>query len=164
MVSLATIEAFPSTENKSLHDSAFWYPQAPPRGLNLNEDCFTARNNAINQYYPLCWNKFGGPGGIYLRSLTGISTVPYSYFGAMEFHYNNDDIPAECRTIGTFRGYRPAASQPALFAIDGPGGEVIDSITVYTRQCACFTYGFTWTLHGEEIVSFEVRSTSTHAA
>ncbi|KAK0104410.1 hypothetical protein ONS95_004704 [Cadophora gregata] len=81
MVSLAVAESVSRTaektieESKSLRDSAFWYPKIPGIGFHLNDNCFAARDSSTAGYQPLCWTTFGGPGGIYLRYLTGISVT-----------------------------------------------------------------------------------------
>ncbi|KAH9216177.1 hypothetical protein DL95DRAFT_498506 [Leptodontidium sp. 2 PMI_412] len=137
MVSLAVAECVPPTiekaieESKSLRDSAFWYPEIPGTGLYLNDNCFVARDSSTARYQPLCWTMFGGPGGIYLRYLTGISVTCIGTLRGIEFHYNTEDVPIECRKLGRYRSSEYA--QVIHFSIDGPGGEVIDAVEVYLR-------------------------------
>ena len=82
---------------------------------------------------PICWTMFGGPAGMYLKSLTGISVVAdMGCPRAIEFHYSSEDVPLECRKLG--RCTPSDYAKTMQFEIDGPGGEVIDSLTVYIRQ------------------------------
>lgn len=126
MVSLAA--AGIHSDQGNLRTSAFWYPQVPNPSLHLNEGGFTARGPAISRYDPVCWTMFGGPAGKYLRLLTGISVFGLK---AIEFHYNSEVVPLECRKVGRCRLSEYA--KPIHFEIDGPGGEVIDSLTIYMR-------------------------------
>jgi hypothetical protein len=117
----------------NLRELALWYPRIPDTSLNLNECGFTARKNAMERYEPLCWTLFGGPGGIHLRSLTGMSfTTDDGYPRVIEFHYNSEDVPLECRKLGRFTPSKFAHTMH--FEIDGPGGEFIDHLTVHVRQ------------------------------
>ncbi|KUJ14064.1 F-box domain-containing protein [Mollisia scopiformis] len=128
-VLLATEKAI--EESKSLRDSAFWYPEIPGIGLYLNDNCFVARDSSTARYQPLCWTMFGGLGGIYLRHLTGISVTCLGTLRGIEFHYNTEDVPIECRKLGRYRSSKYA--KVIHFSIDGPAGEVIDAIEVYLR-------------------------------
>jgi hypothetical protein len=100
-----------------LHDSAFWYPRVPEAG-------FSARETAMTSYDPICWTMFGGPAGLYLASLTGISvTADASALKAIEFHYSNSEhVPLECRKVG--RCTPSDYAETKHFEIDGPGGQV----------------------------------------
>lgn len=132
MVSLAANSRNPPRHD-TLRGSAFWYPRVPETGLYLNEGSFTARENAMARYEPICWTMFGGPAGMYLRLLTGISvTADVGCPRTIEFHYNSEDVPLECRKLG--RCTPSDYAKTMHFEIDGPGGEVIDSLTVYIRQ------------------------------
>ena len=158
MVSLAVAECIPFTiegaikEGKSLRDSAFWYPQIPGIGLYLNDDYFAARDSSATRYQPLCWTMFGGPEGIYLRYLTGISVTCRGTLRGIEFHYNNDDVPIECRKLGRYKSSE--YDKVIHFSIDGPGGEVINNIEVYLGYCVG-EYVFRFYKHGA-LESFEV--------
>ncbi|KAI0423605.1 F-box domain-containing protein [Xylaria sp. FL1042] len=137
MVSLAVAECIPLTvetaakAGKSLRDSAFWYPRIPGTDLYMNDDYFTARDTSITRYRPLCWTMFGGPGGIYLRYLTGISVSCWGSPCGIEFHYNTEDVPVECRKLGRYKSSEYV--EVMHFPIDGPGGEIISAIEVYLR-------------------------------
>ncbi|KAG4435231.1 hypothetical protein IFR05_009286 [Cadophora sp. M221] len=137
MVSLVVAECVPLTiekaieKGKSLRDSAFWSPENPGIGLYLNDNCFVARDSSTARYQPLCWTMFGGPGGIYLRYLTGISVTCLGTLRGIEFHYNTEDVPIECRKLGRYKSSEYA--KVIHFSIDGPGGEVIDAVEVYVK-------------------------------
>lgn len=119
-------------ERDGLRGSAFWYPRVPETGLYLNECRFTIREHAMARYEPICWTMFGEPAGMYLRFLTGISvTADENCPRLIEFHYNSDDVPLECRRVG--RCIPPDYAKTMHFEIDGAGGEVMDSLTVYVR-------------------------------
>ncbi|KAF2970831.1 hypothetical protein GQX73_g2783 [Xylaria multiplex] len=126
VVSLAVAESIPPPECTSLRDSAFWYPRAPPAGLHLNDVHFTAKDTATTRYQPLCWTMFGGRGGVYLRSLVGLSVTCFGTVRNIEFHYDSEEVPVECRKVGRCR---TEGINVIHFPIDGPDGEVIDSVT-----------------------------------
>lgn len=120
----------------SLRDKAYWYPSVPPDDVSLNAESFTGQDSLIKRYQPLMWSRFGGPRGVYLRALTKISV---SVNGRLHFHYDREDIPAHSLTLG--RDHRgPIGAEQALqrlglyrgveFSIDGPGGEMIQTIEV----------------------------------
>jgi len=116
-------------ESKSLRDFALWYPELPPVNVHLNDDYFTARISSTTKYQPLCWTMFGGSGGEYLRYLTGISVTYGGILHGIEFHYNTENVPVECRKLGR---YKPSEYDKIMhFPINGPDGEVIDAIEVY---------------------------------
>ena len=135
MVSLAVAECVPAEkaieESKSLRDSALWYPEIPPINLHLNDDYFTARGSSTTRFQPLCWTMFGGSGGIYLRHLTGISVTCRGPLRGIEFHYNIENVPVDCRKLGRYKSSE--YDKVMRFPIDGPGGEVIHAIKVYLR-------------------------------
>lgn len=85
MVSIAeTGCAGPVDDN--FRDSSIWYPRVPEVNLNLNEDSFTARETAMTRYDPICWTMFGGPSGMYLKMLTGMSvTTDEGHVRTIEF-------------------------------------------------------------------------------
>ncbi|KAH7175925.1 F-box domain-containing protein [Dactylonectria macrodidyma] len=116
---------------ETLRGSAVWYPRIPKTGLYLNESDYTAREVAMTNFQPISWTLFGGPAGRYLPLLTGMSvTVEIGYPTAIEFHYNTWVVPPECRKLGRCT---PSVDAKTIdFEIDGPGGEVIDSLTLHT--------------------------------
>src|SRR5690554_3362173 len=75
----------------------------------------------------LSWVHFGGPKGIYLRSLVAVSSTKDF---EIEFHYNTDEIPTHERMLGRRCSTTLKPDKPMQFAIDGPGGEVIETIEV----------------------------------
>lgn len=153
MVSLAA-NGCVAPGHDNLRDSAFWYPRIPETSLNLNESGFAARENAMKRYEPICWTLFGGPAGIYLRSLTGISvTADVGCPRVIEFHYKSEDVPLECRKLG--RCSPSDYAKTMHFEIDGPGGEVINSLTVYVRRYLTDAH---WSFEPGILESFKVCS------
>ena len=153
MVSLAATGRI-SPEHNNLRSLSFWYPRIPEKSLYLNEGSFTARENAMTRYEPICWTRFAGPAGMYLRLLTGISVITDPECPrAVEFQYNSPDVPVECRNVGscTPSDY----TQTLHFDIDGPGGEVINSLTVYVRQ---HSHDVLWYYKPEILESFKASS------
>lgn len=133
MVSLAVAESVtPTIKSESLRDSAFWYPKIPGISLYLNDDYFAARDSSTTMYQPLCWTMFGGPRGVYLHHLTGISVTCRSNLRGIEFHYNSEHIPIECRKLGRYKSSE--YDEVIHFDIAGPSGEDIDNIKVYYRH------------------------------
>jgi hypothetical protein len=134
MVSLGIAEEFSSHiemsmgQCKSLRDTALWYPKIPEPSLYLNDDYFTGEDPSAAGYRPLCWTLFGGPGGIYLQYLTEISVTTLGCLCGIEFHYNTEEVPTEWRKLGRrkFTEY----AQVMRFPIDGPGGEIIETVEV----------------------------------
>lgn len=148
MVSLAVGEKLSSEiemsmgPRKSLRDTALWYPDIPGHGLYLNDYFSTgADSSSGTEYQPLCWTLFWGPGGIYLRSLTGISVSCLGALRYMGFSYNTDEIPIQYRKLG--RRKSPEYAQDIHFPIDGPGVETIEAVEVNLKY-----------LDGENVYNF----------
>ncbi|KAK2597380.1 hypothetical protein QQS21_006004 [Conoideocrella luteorostrata] len=158
MVSLAANGCIRPGQDK-LRSSAFWYPRIPEMGLHLNESGFTAGQTAMIRYDPICWTRFGGPAGMYLRLLSGISvTADAGCLRAIEFHYNdNEGVPLECRKVG--RCTPSEYAKTMHFEVDGLGGEVIDSLIVYIRQ---YPNTVLWYLKPGVLESF--KACSSHSA
>lgn len=111
---------------------AIWYPAIPSPNLCLNEIHFPQRHFYSTGYHPLFWTLFGGPGGEYLQNLTRMTATLASYLHGLEFHYNSDNVPVSCRKLGRHAyDKHPGYSKLISFAIDGPGGEVIEAVEVY---------------------------------
>jgi hypothetical protein len=105
-----------------------WYPTIPPSNLDLNEDSFLPRDFFAVGYKPLFWSRFGGPGGEYLRHLTGISAV--SCASILRIHFSFDvEVPGEHRCFGRLK-FREEYEDSTEFQIDGPGGERIETIKI----------------------------------
>ena len=121
--------------SKSLRDAALWYPSIPEPGLYLNDDQFTGEDPSTIGYRPLCWISFGGPGGVHLRSLTDIFVTCLGSMCGIEFIYNTDEVPAQRRKLGRHKssGYE----EIIRFPIDGPGGEIIETVEVDLK----YSYG-----------------------
>jgi hypothetical protein len=113
---------------RSIRFTSLWYPEIPGPDLDLNDESFTMKDDVAVGYEPLCWSLFGGMQGVYLRNLTAISVVELGSIRSIEFHYDRDDIPIQCRKLG-----RPVSLESAntfLFPINGPGGQVINGVEV----------------------------------
>jgi len=82
----------------------------------------------MTRYQPLCWTLFGGPQGIYLRHLTGMSVTCRGTPCGIEFYYNTN-VPIKYRKLGRYKSSEYA--QVIHFSIDGPAGEVINAIDIY---------------------------------
>ena len=95
---------------------------------------FTGETPSAAGYQPLFWIQFGGPDGIYLRSLTEVCVTRLGGLCSIEFHYDTDDIPMEMRMLGrrNFTNF----SRVTRFPIDGPGGELIQTIDVSIERAA----------------------------
>lgn len=113
----------PLSQSTCSRDDAWWYPQVPRTYPDLS---FTSNYIDYYRYRVYCWVHFGGTGGVYLRSLIGISatfgTLPKG-LRSIEFSYSGAIIPDNCRRLGTC-----CSDAQIDFAIDGPGGERIEHI------------------------------------
>lgn len=85
-------------------------------------------------YQPLFWTRFGGPGGVYLRSLTEVSVTRLGDLCHIGFCYDSEDISLPERTLG--RRKVTEFSRVIRFPIDGPGGELIQTVEVSTEHLA----------------------------
>ncbi|KAI9770603.1 MAG: hypothetical protein M1840_003195 [Geoglossum simile] len=99
-----------------------WYPTMPSPDLCLNDKSFTGESPSAAGHQLLFWTRFGGPGGIYLRSLTEVCVTRLGDLCSIEFHYDTDDIPMETLKLGrrNFTNF----SHITRFPIDGPDGEI----------------------------------------
>ncbi|EED24528.1 hypothetical protein TSTA_078830 [Talaromyces stipitatus ATCC 10500] len=116
-------------QTKSLRDVGYWYPEVPGRDLYLNEYSNVVDTCYPDEHRPLCWISFGGPGGIYLKYVKGMTiTFRGDILRCVEFIYEGIDIPIRNRRVGrrALRGY----DKVFYFPIDGPGGEIIDAVEV----------------------------------
>lgn len=114
-------------ETKSLRDVGLWYPCIPDHHLFLND----YPSLMADYYRPLCWVSFGGPGGKYLQSLTGITVIHRGTPRYINFTYDKNDIPAQCRKLGR---YEVTENDEAThFSIDGSSGEIIEAVEVRLR-------------------------------
>ncbi|KID67149.1 F-box domain containing protein, partial [Metarhizium hybridum] len=119
-----------TTGKVSLRHSAFWYPRMPYNGLNLNDDYFTAAESCNTRYRPLCWAEFGGRNGSHLRSVTGVSVTCFAAIRGIRFHYAIHTP----RKMGRVGKYKAGPHDSVMhFSIDGPGGEIIDTIEVFLQ-------------------------------
>ncbi|KAI9767966.1 MAG: hypothetical protein M1840_005278 [Geoglossum simile] len=134
IVSLATATLnlphvlWPVAQGPQLRATALWYPTVPSPDLCLNEESFTGESPSAARYQPLSWTQFGGPNGIYLRSLTEVCVTRLGNLCGIEFHYDTEDIPMKTRRLG--RRNFTEFSRVERFPINGPGGELIQTIDV----------------------------------
>jgi hypothetical protein len=112
-----------------LRRSAIWYPDIPPPMLNLNESSFMPLQAYTWGFKPFFWACFGGPGGIYLTHLTKITSWGSGRLLRLDFSFDRDEVPAECRRFGQIK--EGEDTERFEFVIDGPGGEVVDKVVVY---------------------------------
>lgn len=144
-------------DTRRLKDSGLWYPTIPSQNLDLNEESFLPRHAYLAGYKPLLWCHFGGPGGLYLQYLTGItvtSSFPDRIF-SIQFSFDNEIVPPEHRTLGCSIEDEPG-KKVVQFSIDGPGGERIEAIEMY--QFYVETRGnFLWLIKEGTMVLCEVR-------
>ncbi|KAL9103785.1 MAG: hypothetical protein Q9163_001194 [Psora crenata] len=117
-----------------LRTTALWYPTVPSPDVCLNDESFTGECPSTAGYQPLFWTLFGGPGGIYLRFLTEVSVTRLGDLCEIEFHYDTEDITMTRRTLG--RRNITEFSRTTRFYIDGPGGELIQSVDVSIKRAA----------------------------
>ena len=110
-------------QGPSLRDAALWYPAAPDPGCCLNDKSFTGESLSAAGYQPLFWTRFGGPKGIYLRHLSGVSVNFLGKLRGIDFHYDTDEVPAEVRHLGRYNYIK--LSRVNKFHINGAGGEHI---------------------------------------
>jgi hypothetical protein len=156
IVSLATAGSSTShiqlvAQDPSLRATALWYPTVPSSDLCLNDESFTGESPLTAGYRPLIWIQFGGPNGTYLQSLTEISATLSRYsIHSIDFHYDTEEGPKEVGKLGrsSIRSKRFwSSSEIVRFSIDGPGGELIDSVEVSIERregddvCSFYRHG-----------------------
>lgn len=111
-----------------------WYPDIPPSQLNLNEECFFSAKAFAEGFRPLFWTRFGGPGGVHLKSLLRIYWNQPAE--TITFAYENNGVPLSSQSFG--RAPEPELDDDSscfepdtwssTFVIDGPGGERITAV------------------------------------
>ncbi|TQN67166.1 hypothetical protein CSHISOI_07829, partial [Colletotrichum shisoi] len=160
MVSLAVCRRLSSPkqadhEENRLRNSGLWYPDIPGRALCLNEDSFAPRDHYSNGYKPLFWTSFGGPGGVYLRNLTSLTAI-WGGGGLRRIDFAYDmPVPSEHQTFGCQESGE--GTKTINFAIDGPGGELIDKIEVFQQYPDA---GYPWLVEEGTLVAFRVSQPS----
>ncbi|KAJ8129747.1 hypothetical protein O1611_g3882 [Lasiodiplodia mahajangana] len=144
IVSLATkLPRSQILETKTLRSSRLWYPDIPGQNLSLNQGLSATeeRQDLVprKQYKPIFWTNFGGPGGEYLRHLIRLDLMVRmsSELQCIEFKYDIDEIPVECKHLGRFND-RQYGEMPISFCVDGPGGEIITAIEVVYKAGTIF--------------------------
>ena len=139
MWSLAIGTEDPMPPKTGLLDTALWRPVIPPSDVDLNCTMYDAGNPLATGYKPLCWTLFGGPAGNQLANLIEVDvTMRSSSLHSIGFLYNTDDISRGYRRFG---GLAHWTKETVSFAIDGPGGEFIESVEMehlhYDAKTSC---------------------------
>lgn len=117
-----------------LRKAALWYPAVPASNLFLNDQSFTGEHPLDTSYQPLCYIHFGGPNGVYLRSLTEIRVYAISDILEIDFRYEtNAAQPIETQRLGR-TDIEDVSDFVQTFSIDGPGGEIIQFVEVSVRR------------------------------
>ena len=129
MVSIAVYIRSPPPEalnyRSRLRDLGLWYPTIPPRNVCLNEQSFPPLDFHMVGYRPLFWCHFGGTGGENLAHLTGISAT--SCLGILRIQFSFDkEMLAKYQSFGRLK--KREYEEVVAFAINGPGGERIETI------------------------------------
>ncbi|KAH8692355.1 hypothetical protein BGW36DRAFT_44910 [Talaromyces proteolyticus] len=128
-------------QNSSLRKVSLWYPAVPHSDLYLNDESFTGESPLTAGYQPLCWIQFGGPNGVYLRSLIEICVIRLGALCSIEFHYKTKTASPKIQKLG--RRKLTSFSEIMRFPLDGPGGELIQSVEVsLIRLDGDNVYGF----------------------
>ncbi|KAI1638505.1 hypothetical protein F4809DRAFT_600265 [Biscogniauxia mediterranea] len=108
-----------------LRNLPLWYPDTPPLSMSLSESVFPTRDDVFQEYKPLFWFSFGGPGGSYLQNLIRVSAICGGDLQRIDFIYSEQN-PVECQTFGR---HSPMEHAKIIdFVIDGPGGERINAV------------------------------------
>jgi len=115
-------------QDSSFREAALWYPTVPEPELCLNEVSFTGGSPSSTAYRPLFWAHFGGPGGSYLKHVTGVSAYCPGGLYSLEFHYGPSLGLAGAYKLGRRR--ITDDSKILEFQIDGVGGELIETVEV----------------------------------
>lgn len=133
-MSIAVVQPFKNDlklVSPSLQSAGLWYLGVPEPCLNLNEHSYLQpETHTGDVHWPLFWIHFGGPGGMYLRHLTGIEVHSNGSITGIHFQYDTDDVPSEYRRLGRHSCSNSLCHRPMRFTIDGPGGEHITGIEI----------------------------------
>jgi hypothetical protein len=148
MVSIAIAQPRHTPTRALGHDtlkrSAIWYPDIPPPAVCVNDDFFLPIEAYTRGYRPLFQARFGGPGGMYLRNLTMLTVSFWEGLRRLDFSFDRE-VPAECGSFGRREDPKYARVE---FSIDGPGGEVIDSVEIHQQYPDGGVYAPVW-IHEE---------------
>ncbi|KAI9738737.1 MAG: hypothetical protein M1834_008242 [Cirrosporium novae-zelandiae] len=130
-----------------LRDAAQWFPDIPYKNVCLNETFFSEPPRSPLRYQPLTMVVYGGPQGIHLSKLIGITVSirdSHKLYG-IDFIYNVEVDGQKIHTLGchapvsdmdgllTESSGRPAR-QEIHFLIDGPDGEIITGVDILQRR------------------------------
>ncbi|CRG91685.1 Clathrin heavy chain 2 [Talaromyces islandicus] len=120
-------------ENRSRRETDVWYPDILEEGLFISGYGYNDLELA-HMDYPTYWVLFGGRGGIYLRNLIKITGTIEGNHISLKFTYNTDRIPVQNYELGPIKGRIDVDFTIINFPIDGPGGEVVTALDVYTPE------------------------------
>ncbi|KAJ5703944.1 hypothetical protein N7493_011082 [Penicillium malachiteum] len=111
----------------SLRSTALWYPAVPDKHISLNEQNLQETSTLTTKYMPLQWGYFGGPQGAYLQYLTGVSLSYFVNPLSIDFHYA---VGSHIHRTQLGKVGDPETDDTPLRPIDGPEGEIIQSVQV----------------------------------
>jgi hypothetical protein len=123
-----------------LRDTAAWIPRTPRASLVFDHHAESLDSDLLC-FRPLTWLDFGGPAGIYLPNIIGISVSVFDWstiFG-ISFRYNTKVDGRLVHTLGKEPPfYSPVERFPVgmggdhaeVMDIDGPGGERITTVDI----------------------------------
>ncbi|KAL1970940.1 hypothetical protein VTN77DRAFT_2774 [Rasamsonia byssochlamydoides] len=134
-------------QRSTLRDTAQWFPDVPDDSFCLNETAFREIPRQPLEYRPLTVLLYGGPQGVHLNKLIGITVwiVDFERIYGIDFAYNTAVDGQKVHTLGRSgpfsdaepRSYGPcdnSTDQRIDFPIDGPGGEIIEGVDVQQTE------------------------------
>ncbi|KAI9840876.1 MAG: hypothetical protein M1837_001255 [Sclerophora amabilis] len=140
-LSISKDDAATGSSVLSLRDTAQWFPAVPDEKLCLNEEYFLDPPREFRKYMPLTTMLYGGPQGIHLSNLVGLTVwiVDYERIYGIDFTYRIEVGGKKTHTLGRrgpftdaeprMRGDADSSTDQSIeFQIDGPGGELIDGM------------------------------------
>lgn len=134
----------------TLRHTALWYPNVPPRDINLNESYLSSDFwHDPSVYEPMSWVRFGGENGQRLRQLTNIQAIvgDIDIYCLLQiaFQYGDDEVkvPKRENKLGMVYcgGLDEFETRTINFDIDGPGGELITAIDLLYGPWPDVQYG-----------------------
>lgn len=163
MVSIAVLQSAKSDLKlgpPSLRAAGLWYPDIPDPDVCLNEQSYLQPETEIAAFSPIFWSNFGGPGGMYLRHLTGMKVHSNGSIMGIQFQHDIDGIPPEARSLGRHLCSQCICGRPMEFSIDGPGGERITGIEILCEVNPLDSKALPGIFEETALNSFKVRPTN----
>lgn len=154
--------SFVPDADTDMRNNRLWYRSIPDPRLYLRDIEFWSEAPGPKYGFAAYhWTLFGGDGGIFLPHLTGMSVF---HIGKklchLEFTYDRDDIPFECRKLGECRLSYDDHTHATHFPIDGPEGEWIEDASVQLKKHYKTSPLGRHSLDWVKLESFEVSSRS----